>query len=279
MHHRCQAFELTASEPPPPRGTSNSERAQAVKGGKGEAAVHRTPAFTLCSPRLRPPVHHRCQAFGPCHPGLVYRCTVAATQPPLTSADRGRTGTERRGQTSHWGHNISYATAAVSSAPPDPPPEAPPSRACIGDHLNPPPGTAVRAHDTGRVAPWDSREFPHFNHVTARPASSARQALALRGGAAPPKHLKLRVGTDGEGRKRGGQQCAIDCTHTLLPPSPPACAPPLSGALSVCGSDTSMSVCAQTNNKDMGGRGYFPPGLRVGSWRGYLFVTPRRAST
>ena len=42
MHHRCQAFEFAASELPPPRGTSNSERTQTVKGGKGEAAIRRT---------------------------------------------------------------------------------------------------------------------------------------------------------------------------------------------------------------------------------------------
>ena len=48
-------------------------------------------------------------------------------------------------------------------------------------------------------------------------------------------------------------------------PRPPVCAPPLSGARkAVTTSDTSMSVCTQTNNRDMGGRGYFPPGLHVG---------------
>ena len=39
--------------------TSNRERSQTVKGEKGE----RSSTFALFSPRLRPPVHHRCQAL------------------------------------------------------------------------------------------------------------------------------------------------------------------------------------------------------------------------
>ena len=70
-----------------------------------------------------------------------------------------------------------------------------------------------------------------------------------------PSNFKPRAVTDGEGRKRGEKQYI----RTLLSPSPPACAPPLSGARkAVTASDTSMPVCAQINNKDMGGRGYFP---------------------
>ena len=76
----------------------------------------------------------------------------------------------------------------------------------------------------------------------------------------------------------------VPCLATSeLFPRPPVCAPPLSGApetvtpsdtsMSVwCGSETSMSVCAQTNNKEGGG-------IFRQDWRAYLFVTLRRVST
>ena len=85
---------------------------------------------------------------------------------------------------------------------------------------------------------------------------------------------------------KGGGVGGSSTQHTLCP-RPPVCAPPLSGAwaqtvtvtsndtsVSVCGGGTGMSACAQTNNRDMGGRGYFRR-----DWMAYLFVTPRRAST
>ena len=79
-------------------------------------------------------------------------------------------------------------------------------------------------------------------------------------GITAPKHLKSRVGTDGEGRKRGEKQSL--CSPRLCPPVHHR-----RQALSrrtADSSGTSMSVCTQTNNRDMGGRGYFPPGLHTG---------------
>ena len=79
-------------------------------------------------------------------------------------------------------------------------------------------------------------------------------------GTTAPKHLKSRVGTDGEGRKRGEKQSL--CSPRLCPPVHHR-----RQALSrrtADSSGTSMSVCTQTNNRDMGGRGYFPPGLHTG---------------
>ena len=90
------------------------------------------------------------------------------------------------------------------------------------------------------------------------------------------------MGTDGEGRKGGEKQYAEQSrggsvyTAVTYPPrtmytlcSPRLC-PPVHHrrqALSrrtADSSGTSMSVCTQTNNRDMGGRGYFPPGLHTG---------------
>ena len=91
--------------------------------------------------------------------------------------------------------------------------------------------------------------------------SGRRERVARAGGARGLREWAQAV----KGEKGEGSSTQDHYVHTLLPPSPPACATPLSGALSVCGSGTSMSVSAQTNNnKDMGGRGYFPPGLRFG---------------
>ena len=56
----------------------------------------------------------------------------------------------------------------------------------------------------------------------------------------PPRPLHRRSTTDSEwaqavkGRRKGGQQYASNCVHTLLLPSPPACAPPLAAGRSVC---------------------------------------------
>ena len=54
------------------RSTMDSERAQAVKGRRGESSSTQSTAFELCSsPQLRPPVHHRCRVFGLLRLGLT----------------------------------------------------------------------------------------------------------------------------------------------------------------------------------------------------------------
>ena len=107
MHHRCQAVELTAAEPLCPRGTSNSERTQTVKGGKGEAAIHRT----LCS-HSAPPVSARlCIAAVRCSDRAIQVSPIAPLlqpqQPvsgvgrstlPLTPLFRSRLCIGRRGE-------------------------------------------------------------------------------------------------------------------------------------------------------------------------------------
>ena len=68
------------------RNTSNREWAQTVKGGKGEGSRLQAPWDTRVSPsfqprhrssllpRLRPLVHHRCQAFETRQPPTLNRC-------------------------------------------------------------------------------------------------------------------------------------------------------------------------------------------------------------
>ena len=53
------------------RSTMDSERAQAVKGRRGESSSTQSTAFALCSPQLRPPVHHRCRVFDLLRLGLT----------------------------------------------------------------------------------------------------------------------------------------------------------------------------------------------------------------
>ena len=81
------------------------------------------------------------------------------------------------------------------------------------------------------------------NTITANSKTSATKQTAQQPQPAPSPHLKQ------------GRDAQSDTS------------------MSVCGSGTSMSVCAQTNNKDMGGRGYFPPGLCFG---GRTCLSPRR---
>ena len=107
MRRRCQAFELAASEPPPPRGTSNSERAQAVKGGeKGGSStqtyyiqIRFSPSPPACAPplsgarasasrtRLSSP-HRRCRR--PTLAGAYFRLSrlrFALAEPPATPGE------------------------------------------------------------------------------------------------------------------------------------------------------------------------------------------------
>ena len=84
---------------PPPPPTERPQTARGRTGGegrkRGRAALRRMPTFTLFSPRLRPPVHHRARALGPRCPGLAHcsrtRTTarhrhVTKTEPTSTRA-------------------------------------------------------------------------------------------------------------------------------------------------------------------------------------------------
>ena len=66
--------------------------------------------------------------------------------------------------------------------------------------------------------------FNYYKQYTAAVAANNRSNPPPL----PPKHHGHRADTGGEGQKRGEQQYAIGCVGTPPPPSPPACAPPLS---------------------------------------------------
>ena len=124
-----------------------------------------------------------------------------------------------------------------------------------------------RERERERARESESESESERESGSERATSNSEQAQAVKGGGV------------------GGSSTQLN-TFTLCP-RPPVCAPPLSGAwaqtvtvtsndtsVSVCGGGTGMSACAQTNNRDMGGRGYFRR-----DWMAYLFVAPRRAST
>ena len=81
-------------------------------------------------------------------------------------------------------------------------------------------------------APRQRCIFLKTNNHSSSSSSSSSSKQQKQPTPLPPKHHGQRTNTGGEGQKRGEQQYSINCIHTLLPPTPPACAPSLSGARS-----------------------------------------------
>ena len=94
-------------------------------------------------------------------------------------------------------------------------------------HRRQAPGRDIHKHFS--LAPARSHTTTANSKASAT-KQTAQQPQPPQHNPRPPKHLRQRADTGGEGQKRGGQQCALPA-HTA-PPSPPACAPPLADARS-----------------------------------------------
>ena len=132
-------------------------------------------------------------------------------------------------------------------------------------HLNPPHPEPLSKHMIRAV--WCRRiksDTPLINHATTRPASSARPALALRGGA----HNNTSISEQAQTVKGGGVggSSTQNSTFTICP-RPPVCAPPLSGAPeTVTPSDTSMPVRGREWHQHVGVCGKQQREGNVGVW-------------
>ena len=88
----------------------------------------------------------------------------------------------------------------------------PPTRsACQRDGGNP-------GADMGRMLPWDSREVPHFNHVTTRSISPSRRSRLVP---APGRHpVWRRGGPPGAGTSASPAPCGCAANGVSSSPSP-----------------------------------------------------------